>query len=102
MNCAFEDLRADIQQIQEFLLYGTEEPNIDPRTYKERLESVQNCIITRLHDNFTDSDEYEKMIKLFHTYTSTVEAVYMEIGMQVGMILTAQVYKSLKMAFEGR
>lgn len=80
-------LRADIQQIREFLLYGVGELNVDPRTYKERLESAKKRMTARLHEEYTDMEEYEEITGLIYTYTSTVETVYMEIGIRTGAIL---------------
>lgn len=94
-------LRADIQHIREFLLHGAEEWNIDPRTYKERLESIQKCMTNRLHKEYPDMAEYEEITGLVYDYVSVVEEVYMEIGLQVGTILAAQVCKNLKTAFKG-
>ena len=94
-------LRGDIQQIREFLLHGVEELSIDPRTYKERLESTQKRMTARLRETYPDMEEYEEVTGLLFEYVGTVEAVYMEIGLQVGAILTAQVCQNLKTAFEG-
>ena len=93
--------RADIQQIREFLLHGAEELSIDPRTYKERLESGQKRVTGRLHEIYPDLKKYEEITGLLLEYVGTVEEVYMEIGLQVGTILAAQVCHSLKIAYEG-
>lgn len=93
--------RADIQQIREFLLHGVEELNIDPRTYKERLESAQKSITVRLREEYPDNEEYEEITGLLYEYVSAAEAVYMEIGLQVGAMLVAQTTRNLKTAFEG-
>ena len=40
-------LRADLQQIREFLLRGGE-CGVDPRPYKERIDCVQERMVARL------------------------------------------------------
>ena len=92
--------RADLQQIREFLLHGTEELRLDPRTYKERLESAQKRVTGRLREEFHDIEEYEEITGLLFEYANTLEAVYMEIGLQAGGILAAQTAQNLKTAFE--
>ena len=86
--------RADIRQIREFLLYGTEELNTDRRTCKERLESMQKRMTVRLREKYTDTEEYGEITELLFEYIGTVEAVYMEIGLQDGTILTAQIVQN--------
>ena len=93
--------RADIRQIREFLLYGVEEINTDPRPYKERLESAEKRMTARLHEEYPDIVKYEEITKFIYAYASALEEVYMEIGLQVGAKLTAQIYQSLKTEFEG-
>lgn len=91
-------LRGDIQQIRAFLLHGVEELNIDPHSYKERMESAQERVTTRLREVYPDMEEYEEMTGLLFCYVSAVEDVYMEIGLQLGAILAAQVCQNLKTA----
>lgn len=93
-------LRADFQQIREFLLHGCE-AETDPRPYKERLERAQRRVTARLREVFPDLEEYEEMTGLLFDYVGVVEAVYTEIGLQAGAILSAQVLENLKTAFEG-
>lgn len=90
--------RADIRQIREFLLYGTAELNTDRRTCKERLESMQKRMTVRLREKYTDTEEYGEITELLFEYIGTVEAVYTEIGLQVGTILTAQIVQNFKTA----
>lgn len=93
-------LRADIQQIREFLLHGVEELNIDRRPYKERTEHAIKRINAKLHEAYPEQEEYERVADLFYDCVGTFEDVYMEIGLQVGSIITAQVCQTLKTAFE--
>lgn len=91
-------LRGDIQQIREFLLHGAGEPNIDPRPYAERTGSAFKRVIAQLRGACTDEEEYKKAVNLVYDYVSVVEEVYMEIGLQLGAILAAQVCQNLKTA----
>ncbi|MFQ8599643.1 MAG: hypothetical protein ACLSAP_02950 [Oscillospiraceae bacterium] len=90
-------LRADIQQVRDFLLNGVSSKT-DPRSYKERMESAQKKVMARLREAYPDMAAYEEMTGLLFDYVDAIEAVYMEIGLQSGAILAAQVYQNLKTA----
>ena len=92
--------RGDVQQIREFLLHGVES-NTDPSPYKERVESAQKRVTARLREEYPDSKDYEELLGLVYDYVTVVEAIYMEIGMQLDTILVAQVRQNLITAFEG-
>lgn len=91
--------RADIQQIREFLLHGVE-GNADPRPYKERIESAHGAFSARLHKDYPDENDFEEITQPIYDYVTAIEEVYMEIGLQVGVILAAQTARNLKTAFE--
>ncbi len=88
-------MRADIQQIQNFLLYGVE-AEIDPRSYIERLETSKKRWATKLRERYLEQTEYEEICNLIFEYGGTMQDVYMEIGLQVGAILAAQVCQNIK------
>ena len=92
-------LRANLQQIRAFLLSGAEELRVDPRPYRERLESAEACVTVRLREKYPDTAEYDEILGLLCEYVGTVEDVYTEIGLQAGAILTAQVCQSLNTAW---
>lgn len=92
-------LRGNIQQIREFLLHGVT-CDTDPRSYIERLETADRKVTARLLTSCSTQKEYEEISKLVYEFVSTVEDVYMEIGLQMGAILTAQVCQNFKTAFE--
>ncbi len=89
--------RTDIQQIREFLLHGTE-GNVDPRPYKERIESAHDKIYERIQKDYPNQTEFEEILSLIYKYISATEGVYMEIGLQAGAILAAQTAQNLKTA----
>ncbi len=94
-------VRANIQQIREFLLHGTEENNIDPRTYIERLESVQDKLYERLLKDYPNETELDEIIDLICDFIIKTQDVYTEIGLQAGVAIAAQIAQNLKTAFEG-
>lgn len=94
-------LRADIQQIREFLLHGVEGGDIDPRPYEERLESALKHVTDKLCESFPEEQEHEKMLQLVYKCVASFEDVYMEVGLQIGAILAAQVCQNMKTAFKG-
>ena len=87
--------RADIQQIQNFLLYGVE-GDIDPRSYVERLEAPKKQWAAKLQERYLNQTEYEEICNLIFEYSGAVQDVYTEIGLQIGAILTAQVCQNIK------
>ncbi|GKI14858.1 hypothetical protein CE91St44_13430 [Oscillospiraceae bacterium] len=93
-------LRADIQQVREFLLHGAE-CAADMRTYDERMESADRKVAARLRMACSDKRECEEITGLIYDYVSAVQDVYMELGLQAGVILAAQVCQNLKTAFGG-
>lgn len=88
-------MRADPQQICQFLLYGVEGRS-DPRSCKKRVENAQKRVMERLREAYPDEKEYEEMSGLLFDCMGVVEEVTMEIGMQVGAVLVARVCQNLK------
>ena len=56
----------------------------------------------RFQQEYPDMEKYEEMTGLVYNYVGAIEEVYMEIGLQVGALLAAQVGQNLKTAFEKR
>lgn len=82
--------RADMQQIAEFLLHGCDRAP-DLRTYWERNEDALSCLIDRLFADYPNRAEFEEISGLVYACASAFESVYMEIGLQAGALLAAQV-----------
>lgn len=93
--------RADLQQIREFLLHGTECVKISPLSYIERTEQALEELTTRLQEEYPVQSDYEHMMALVFDYASEVEAVNMEIGLQVGIALCGQMFRNFKSALAG-
>lgn len=89
--------RADIQHIREFLLHGVECDNISSESYSERLMTAEINAINFLHSLYKDNDEFEKSTMPMFEYARTIEAVYMEIGLQIGIMLGMQITSNVKM-----
>ena len=68
-------MRADIQQIQNFLLYGVE-AEIDPRSYIERLETSKKRWATKLRERYLEQTEYEEICNLIFEYGGTMQDIY--------------------------
>lgn len=82
--------RANLQQISTFLLYGCE-CMPDLRSYWERTEDTLSRVIDRLFADYPKRAEFEEVSGLVYACASAYEAVYMEIGVQAGALLAAQV-----------
>lgn len=93
--------RADLGQIRSFLLYGTEEYADRPCGYNERMARVEQPMTARLHRAFPRTEEYEEVTRFVWDYGSELEAVSMEVGLQLGAILAAQVCRNLLTASAG-
>ena len=82
-------------------MHGVEENHLDPRPYQERIESAHRAFTARLRRDYPNEKDFEEITEPIYDYASTIEEVYMEIGLQVGAILAAQTAQNIKAAFEG-
>jgi len=76
-------------------LHGVEE-EIDPRCYLERVEEPEHKWASKLKERYPNQTEYEEICSLIFDYGNAVQDVYMEIGLQAGAILAAQVCQNVK------
>lgn len=90
INDIFE--RLNLQQIHEFLLHGEECFEVIRQTYQQRLHMAERTISKRMEEKFPDIEEQEKLMFDIHHYASVMQDVYMEIGMQCGVILAMQLF----------
>lgn len=93
--------RVDIQHIREFLLHGVECCNISSESYSERLINAEKMAINFLHSLYNDDDEFEKSTMPMFEYARTIEEVYMEIGLQSGIILGMQIASHVNKQLNG-
>lgn len=82
--------RANLQQICNFLLYGTEAVVISDKSYTERIKEANSKITSIIKEKLSennDAKEIESVINDILSFSSDSENVYMEIGMQCGAML---------------
>lgn len=84
--------RLDLQQIREFLLHGVVCCEVSGQTYQQRLHMAERTVSKRMEEKFPDIEEQEKLMFDIHHYASVMQDVYMEIGMQCGVILAMQLF----------
>lgn len=86
--------RATIRGIADYLLYGNG-PDEDSRTYEERLDETylefEKAILQR------DADGSSGLLDLANAMTCDVASVYMEIGLQAGILLMKDLVRNLEM-----
>ena len=87
--------RADIQCIRGFLQCGADCP-VDKDPYKARLDRAGKEMTSQLHKLLPEREEYETAMTHICDHQGVVENVFMEIGPQVGAMLTAQAYENRK------
>ena len=85
--------RVNMQQIRQFLLHGLQCDEVTPKTYKQRIDAMEQSISDMVKRRYSDEEEREEVLEEIHGFVSVMEDVYMEIGMQCGSILTAQLMR---------
>lgn len=85
--------RASIAELREFILYGTECTEQDTGSYEERLSKAHRSIESWLESIYPEAEERESAETVIYTYATTLEEVYMEIGLRAGMRLMGQVWQ---------
>ena len=80
--------RAQLPNLRAFLLDGVELFDSEPATYAQRLRDSTDCALEALRRYFPDGCEplEEALVRA----AGTAGEVYMEIGLQVGAMLVAQ------------
>ena len=84
--------RLNLQQLQQFLAYGTECYEDYPKDYKQRIEEAWQSVDERLKKDIPDPGEYKIMTNVLYHYTTAIQDTCMEIGMQCGAVLAAQLF----------
>lgn len=82
--------RCNIQQICQFILYGTECVSIDSPSYKERISNANNALLSFLKPKYPNEREFEEIIEHIYNYSGVIEEVYMEIDLKTGTALIIQ------------
>ena len=87
-------LRANLQSLCGYLQYGAD-GTVDPRPYTERITVANDTIAARIRQILPDRKTGEDVLSDIYLYGGTLSDVYMEIGVQAGIFLTAQVGHTL-------
>lgn len=96
MNIDFEKVleRADIQHLRSFLLIGKECEHLSFEPYKRRVDEPRRAVLKMIEKKFPDMDDNEPLNGKFLDATGAYMDVFMELGLQAGMKLAAQVLGS--------
>lgn len=87
--------RASIQHIRSFLLYGVDSV-VNTKSYEQRIDDKHDKLFKKIQENCLKQNEnLNEWEDLVYQYVNEVQDVYMEIGLQIGGILTAQVSKNI-------
>lgn len=87
--------RLNFQQIREFLMHGVECVRINPKGYKERLDDAKKPLCSVIAQHFSEPDEYEEIMNKVYDYGGEIQEVYMEIGLQCGLVLGMQMLNQI-------
>jgi len=88
--------RVNLQHIREFLLNGAECLEISDKSYEDRIAVSHDKVIKLIETGFPDIKECEDVVSEVYNYATTIEEVYMEIGMQCGAALAIQFFGKAK------
>ena len=80
--------RATIRGIADYLLFGTG-PDKEERDYEERMDEIYQRLETAVAKY--DSNPNSELLDLCNELTSETASVYMEIGLQVGILLMQEI-----------
>lgn len=83
--------RATIRGIADYLLFGLG-PDEDDRSYEERLDEVYMKFEKAVQKY--DKSKTSELLDLCNEVSSETASVYMEIGLQVGILLTLDMIKN--------
>lgn len=86
--------RANIQDLREFLLHGTEENHPTAKSYEERLDGVQEELEKAVSLICPDTRKCEKIVDEALICTDVLTEIYMEIGLRCGLILSMQIFQN--------
>ncbi|MDE7298615.1 MAG: hypothetical protein K2N94_07270 [Lachnospiraceae bacterium] len=82
--------RAYLQNICDYLISGASGGEVDQRPYDVRLKEKRERAFCWFKERFPELSDYEDAMENFVAYEGEVESVYMEIGLQVGLFIAAQ------------
>lgn len=83
--------RMDIQHLRSFLLNGKACKNPNDNPYKERLDEPLYAALQMITNKLPEPEDNEPLFEKVYEVTIAYMNVFMELGLQAGMKLTAQV-----------
>ena len=89
--------RATIRGIADYLLFGLG-PNEDDRSYEERLDEPYMRFEKAVEKY--DKSKTSELLDLCNEVSSETASVYMEIGLQAGILLMADMLKNINKKHE--
>ena len=87
-------LRANLQSLCGFLQYGVDGEG-DPRPYAERINGANDAIAARIRQAVPGEPAGDAVLSEVYQYGGTLSDVYMELGVQAGILLAAQLGRNL-------
>lgn len=90
--------RADLQSIREYIINGTGDGKIDPRTYHERQQAAEQPMRDFLESRYPDEQERAAVFEKIVLAISGNQDIFLEIGMITG----AQLCYQLLLGNEGK
>ena len=97
--------RANIQELREFLRHGAENQTISPKGHKERIDKVYDSLERIIGRAYPNTKVCEQAMDEVMAYTTELEDVYMEIGLQCGLSLATEKDKNAlekEASYDGR
>ena len=85
--------KLDLQRVREFLLEEGDYREVSSATYEQRLQKAENRAKEEIKIKYPNMTDYETIMGYVYSYTSVVQNVYMEIGLQCGAVLAAQLLR---------
>ena len=84
--------RATIRGIADYLLFGTG-PDKEEQDYEERMDEIYRRLETAVAKY--DPNPNSELLDLCNELTSETASVYMEIGLQIGILLMQEIKKNI-------
>lgn len=82
--------RVNLQQLRSFFTTGCNAVRITDMSYEERLSDRWDYMERIIKERYPDMKDYEKIQADIDEYIMETENVYMELGIQCGAMLMAQ------------
>ncbi len=84
--------RCDIETISNFLMHGGEVNVKNTDSYYERTRKADGMLNDWLTEQFKSLEEIDKHSRIIYSVIGEMQSVYMQIGMQAGIMLASEFY----------